>query len=546
MTEPAHRTPRLAWNAWGAADDAAAPLSDGVRALLEEGLGVAHRDTPPVAESDVHIRPSALPADVSAALNEVVGSEHVHVDDAARLRRCGGKSTPDLLRRRAGDATGAPDAVVFPADHDQVDAVLRTCSEHRVAVVTFGGGTSVVGGLEPERGPFGAVVALDLHRLDKLVALDAESGIATLQAGLRGPEAEELLAEHGFSLGHFPQSFQFATIGGFAATRSSGQNSAGYGRFDDMVTSLRVATPHGALELGRGPASAAGPDLRQLFLGSEGALGVITEVGVRVHPAPEAKEHEAWSFSDFATGAAALRELAQVGALPTVVRLSDETETGLNLALADDVGEDSPSGGCLVITMYEGTREHVASRHAEAAAVLRAAGGTSLGAPAARSWEDGRFNGPHLRDSLLAVNALAETLETATTWSNLTATYKAVGDALTGSLTNQGTPPVVMCHISHVYPEGASLYFTVACARGEDPVAQWSRAKRAAGDAIAATGATITHHHAVGLDHRPWMADEVGGLGIELLRSLKSTVDPVGVLNPGKLVPPPAEDSRDR
>lgn len=543
MTAPEHRTPHLAWNAWGA-DEEATPLSDGVRALLEEGLGVPHRDTPSVTESDVHIEPSALSADAAVALREVLGAENVRADDAARLRHCGGKSTPDLLRRRAGDAAGAPDAVVYPADHDEVQAVLRTCSEHRVAVVTFGGGTSVVGGLEPERGPFGAVVALDLHRLDTLVAIDTESGIATLQAGVRGPEAEELLAEHGFSLGHFPQSFQFATIGGFAATRSSGQNSAGYGRFDDMVANLRVATPRDTLALGRGPASAAGPDLRQLFLGSEGTLGVITEVGVRVHPVPETTEYEAWSFADFATGAAALRTLAQVGALPTVARLSDETETALNLALADDVGEESPSGGCLMITNYEGRREHVTARHAEAAALLRAAGGTSLGAVAARSWEHGRFNGPHLRDSLLDVNGLTETLETATTWSNLTATYQAVNDALTQALTGQETPPIVMCHISHVYPEGASLYFTVVCARADDPVSQWLRAKHAAGDAIAAAGATITHHHAVGLDHRPWMPDEVGDLGIELLRSLKSTVDPVGVLNPGKLVPPPGETPR--
>lgn len=545
MTAPEHRTPNLAWNAWGTADDAA-PLSDGVRALLEEGLGVPHRDTPSVPEDEVRIGASELPTEVRHALDEVVGADNVVTDDAARLRHSGGKSTPDLLRRRSGDAANAPDAVVFPTNHERVAAVLSGCARHRVAVVAFGGGTSVVGGVEPQRAGFRAVVALDLRHLDKLIELDEESGFATLQAGLRGPEVESLLTARGFSLGHFPQSFRFATVGGFAATRSSGQNSAGYGRFDDMVTGLKVATPRGTLELGRGPASAAGPDLRQLFLGSEGTFGVITEVTLRVHPKPERTAHEAWSFPDFATGASALRELARTDALPTVARLSDETETYLNLALAEDVGEESPSGGCLMITMYEGTPEHVAARHAEAAALLAAAGGTSLGAAPAESWEHGRFHGPHLRDALMDVNALAETLETATSWSNLTATHSAVRDALTESLTEQGTPPMVMCHVSHVYPTGASLYFTLACARQEDPVAQWSRAKRAAGDAIAAAGATITHHHAVGLDHRDWMPDEVGELGLDVLRAVKSAVDPDGVLNPGKLVPPAAEGSRDR
>ncbi len=543
MTAPERRTPHLSWNTWGTPGEATG-LPDGVRALLEEGLGVPHRDTPSVAESGIRVRPSALPDAVSGTLTAIVGTANVSVEDSLRLRHCGGKSTPDLLRRRAGDASGAPDAVVFPGDHDQVDAVLRACADHGVAVVAFGGGTSVVGGLEPERGGFDAVVALDLRRLDGLVEFDPESGIATLQAGLRGPEAEDLLAAHGFSLGHYPQSFRFATIGGFAATRSSGQNSAGYGRFDDMVTGLRVATPRGTLRLGRGPSSAAGPDLRQLFLGSEGALGVITEVSLRVHPEPAEKVHEAWSFPDFATGSGALRSLAQAGALPTVARLSDETETGLNLALADDVGERSASGGCLMITVYEGAAEHVKHRHAEAATLLRDGGGTSLGASPAESWEQGRFHGPYLRDALLDVNALAETLETATTWSNLIATHASVRDALTESLTGQGTPPLVMCHISHVYPTGASLYFTVACARAEEPLAQWSQAKRAAGDAIAAAGATITHHHAVGTDHRDWMRDEVGDLGLDVLRAVKSTVDPERVLNPGKLVPPVGEAFR--
>ncbi|MEU6129005.1 FAD-binding oxidoreductase [Saccharopolyspora sp. NPDC047091] len=533
MTELEHRTPDLAWNAWGTTD-AATPVSDQVRGLLEAFLGVEHRDTPSVDRSEVRLGETRLPAEARAALAGIVGDDAIRTDDETRLLHAGGKSTPDLLRRRAGDAGAAPDAVVLPADHDQVCAVLARCAEHRIAVVPFGGGTSVVGGVEPERGGFTSLISLDLRRLDRLVAVDADSRTATLQAGLRGPEAEALLAEHGFTLGHFPQSFEHASIGGFAATRSSGQASAGYGRFDAAVLRMRVATPGGELDLGRAPASAAGPDLRQLFLGSEGAFGIITEVTARVYPVPAEVESEGWSFPDFDAGSAALRRLAQEEALPTVARLSDETETWINLSAAHDVGEGGGPGGCLLITRYEGARVAVSAR---ARALLAEAGGEPLGAEPAESWAHGRYHGPYLRDALLDVNALAETLETATTWSRLAETRAAVQEAVTEALAAQGTPPLVLCHLSHVYPAGASLYFTVVCARAEDPVRQWRRAKDAAGAAISRVGATITHHHAVGLGHRPWLADEIGELGVQVLGAVKSAVDPAGVLNPGKLIP---------
>ena len=335
------------------------------------------------------------------------------------------------MRRKDTGVQDAPDAVLLPADEDEVAAILRHCAQQSIAVVPFGGGTSVVGGLDPIRGDFKAVVSLDLRRLDELHALDEVSGEAELGAGLTGPEAERLLGARGFSLGHFPQSFEFATIGGFAATRSSGQDSAGYGRFDDMVRGVRAVTPAGVLDLGRAPASAAGPDLRQLILGSEGVFGVITRVRVRVHPVPETTRYEAWSFPDFATGAAALRAVAQTGTGPTVIRLSDEAETGVNLATTETIGEQSVTGGCLAITAFEGTAAHTESRHAETRAVLEAHGGTSLGEGPARAWEHGRFGAPYLRDSLLSAGALCETLETATNWSNVGALKAAVTEALT-------------------------------------------------------------------------------------------------------------------
>ncbi|WP_245203984.1 FAD-binding oxidoreductase [Kitasatospora sp. RG8] len=524
--------PPMKWDAWG--DPALAKeLSADIKALLAAALGVTGDATPGPSADEVVLSPSRLAEADLKALAAVVGEAHVSAADADRLPRAGGKSTPDLLRRRSRGPQDAPDAVVLPGSEDEITALLALCAERRIAVVPFGGGTSVVGGLDPERGAFTAVVSLDLRRFDQLLDLDETSGEAVLGAGLTGPAAEALLSARGFELGHYPQSFRFATIGGFAATRSSGQDSAGYGRFDEMVRGLRVVTPAGVLDLGRAPASAAGPDLRELFLGSEGTLGVITAVRVRVHAAPAVKAYEAWSFPDFATGAAALRAVEQQGTGPTVIRLSDEAETMVNLAMTEKIGGEPAVTGCLAVTVFEGTADQVATRHQLTRDALLAAGGTSLGEAPARAWEHGRFNAPYLRDSLLAAGALCETLETATDWRRLADLRFAVTSALTSALPGA----LVLCHISHVYPTGASLYFTVVAALGEDPLTQWAAAKRAAGDAIVAGGGTITHHHAVGADHRPWMADEIGELGVRILRAVKAELDPAGILNPGKLIP---------
>lgn len=525
----------MAWNAWGD-PDLAKPLSEGIRSLLEQALGISGEETPPPGIEEVRLTPSALSEEHRAGLTAIVGGRHLRTDDRDRLLHAGGKSTPDLLRRREMQQD-APDAVLLPGTDDEVAAILDYCSRQRIAVVPFGGGTSVVGGLDPIRGEFGAVVTLDLRRFDALHWLDEISGEAELGAGLPGPDAERLLGERGFSLGHFPQSFRFATLGGFAATRSSGQNSAGYGRFNDMLRGMRVITPAGVLDVGRAPASAAGPDLRELFAGSEGTFGVITRVRVRVHPVPESARYEAWSFPDFTTGAAALRAVVQTGTGPTVLRLSDEVETGINLATTHSIGEQTVTGGCLAITVFEGTPAHTESRHAETSALLAAHGGTSLGEGPAKAWEAGRFDAPYLRDSLLSAGALCETLETATSWSNVPALKAAVTDALTTALTASGTAALVMCHISHLYPTGASLYFTVVAAQRGDGTAQWQAAKAAASEAIIANAGTITHHHAVGIDHRPWMSDEIGDLGVAVLRAVKQMLDPAGILNPGKLIP---------
>ncbi|MHB9863960.1 FAD-binding oxidoreductase [Streptomyces sp. YIM S03343] len=528
----------MLWSGWG--DPAkATPLPDSVTGLLRDLLGVRPRDLPPVDLPAVSVPEPDLDPAARAALLAAVGGDpdRLRTDAESRIRHTRGKSTPDLLRIRSGDISDLPAAVVLPASHDEVLAVLRACAGHGLAAVPFGGGTSVVGGLAPDRRA--PVVALDLRRMDALLDLDPVSRTATFQPGLRGPQAEALLAGIGFTLGHFPQSFEWATIGGFAAARSSGQASAGYGRFDEMVLGVTLATPRGSLDIGRAPRSAAGPDLRQLVLGSEGAFGVITAVTVRIRPVPAVRVYEGWRFPSFAEGSAALRRLAQDGPRPTVLRLSDETETFVGLAHPDAIGTSGgpQDTGCQAIVGYEGTQEDTGHRRERASAVLRACGGTWLGEEPGERWAHGRYAAPYLRDALLDAGAFAETLETAAFWSALPGLYDAVRQALTATLTAAGTPPLVMCHISHVYENGASLYFTVVFAQGDDPVAHWAPAKKAACEAILAAGGTISHHHGVGTDHRDGYVRETGPLGIDALRAVKRSLDPAGVLNPGVLLP---------
>jgi alkyldihydroxyacetonephosphate synthase len=515
------------WSRWGDPAEAG-PLAASAHALVDAFLGTS--DTPAVDPSEVRLS-EPLAESLLAELRGIVGEGHVLTDHETRLHRTRGKSTPDLLRLRAGDGSDSPDAVVRPVTHDEVAALVAWAVERHVALVPFGGGTSVVGGLAARRDGFAGVVSLDLIRFDKLLAVDLDSMTATLEPGLRGPQAEALLAEHGLTLGHFPQSFEYASIGGFAVTRSSGQSSAGYGRFDSLVVGLRVATPQGELVLGSSPANAAGPDLREVVMGSEGAFGVVTAVTVRVRQVPVVKVYETWRFDSFVAGATAMRAVAQSGVLPTVLRLSDENETSINLATPDEVGGES-SGGCLMITGYEGTQQSVDVRRSACSDLLTSLGGSSLGVD--DGWATGRFHGPYLRDSLLDVGVLVETLETVTFWSNLHRVYDAVKSALTESL---GEATLVLCHISHVYETGASLYFTVATKQSDDPISQWLSAKAAASDALIDNGASITHHHAVGQDHKPWLAREIGPVGVGILRAIKHELDPTGVLNPGVLIP---------
>lgn len=481
-----------------------------------------------------------------AALIGIVGADGVIVSAEGRWRAAGGASYLDYVRQRAGDTSGLPDAVVSPVDHDQTQAVIDLCSAAGLPIVPAGGGTSVVGGLAAST----PHIRLSTSRMRGVKDIDEISGLVTVEAGMTGPALEAILAARGLTLGHLPQSWQRASIGGYLATRSAGQASTGYGRSDDMVESVRIATPAGSWEIGHAPSSAAGPDLLQLVIGSEGSLGVITQAALRVRRLPTARRYEAWVFPGFSRAAEGFRDLAQSRISADVMRLSDEQETATTLLMSAPGGllgkgldaylrrrGIEREAAALAILGWEAVDDSVlGARRRSAVEVLRRHGGVSLGQRPGRSWRRHRFEGPHLRDALLDAGYLVETVETATTWSNLASLRQAMHDALEAALASPATRPYVMTHVSHVYETGASLYTTViAVADRTDPMGQWRRAKAAVSEAIVAGGGTITHHHAIGRDHAPWLTTEIGQQGVEVLRAVKATLDPNGVCNPSVL-----------
>jgi alkyldihydroxyacetonephosphate synthase len=539
----------MRWWGWG---DPGHPPGLPAHALgfLTEVAGIEPRPCPPVALGDIHLDPSSLDQGTLAALSEIVGAEGVLSEHSERVLHAGGKGYADLVRVRSGELEAAPDAIVLPTGRDQVRAILEICSRRSLAVVPFGGGTSVVGGVAPLRGSHAAVIALDLRRMAEMTGLDRESMTVTVEAGMRGPALEGLLAERRLTLGHFPQSFEYVSLGGCAATRSAGQASTGYGGIERMVRGLRFTAPAGDIDLPALPASAAGPDLREVLIGSEGVLGVICELDLRVREAPARLLYEGVFFSDFAAGVDVLRALAQGPGGADVARLSDEQETRMSLALAGSETVKQRLGqaylglrgfrdrGCLAILGFEGAERDVTRRRRHAIALARRAGGLPVGRSAGEAWAKGRYAAPYLRDELLDQGVMVETLETATQWSNLLRLHAAVLEAIDGALAECGTPGLVMCHVSHLYETGASLYFTfIASQQQGRELAQWQSVKGAASRAIIDDGGTITHHHAVGRDHRDWMLDEVGREGLAALAALKAEVDPAAIMNPGKLLP---------
>ena len=543
VTAPSPSARRL--GGWGF-EGRSFPPSPGLLAWLEEHLG----ETQPFPVFD----PTTMAVPKGRSLpNLPLDSSSEPLDRLAHAR---GQGLTDLLRLRSGTVPAVPDGVVRPSDSQEVVAMLEGCAAAGIRVIPWGGGTSVTGGVNVVPGNQ-AVITLDLERLSGLEGLDPKSGLATFGAGTSGPALEGALRQQGLTLGHFPQSWELSTLGGWIATRASGQESLDYGGISDLVAGLDLVAPAGRLELPPLPASAAGPDLRQLVLGSEGRLGVVTSATVRVRPQPEGLEVEAAILPSWETGIEAARRLTRERVPLSLLRLSDETETevAMTVGLAGHpwmaplvrrwLGlRGIKGGGCLMLIGTAGSSSESRITLRRAGALLRTQGAVSLGSKPGRQWLADRFRHPYLRDGLLDRGIATDTLETAAPWTALPAIYRATRRALESALAEYDESTAVLCHLSHPYPDGASLYFTFffRCPADVDlAIEHWGSLKRAATSAIVGAGATLSHHHGVGSWHAPWLADEIGGGGVRLLEAVADAFDPQGVLNPTVLL-----DSTDR
>lgn len=546
----------LRWNGWGRVDvgpDLASARLDHALDELGRRLGRRlERVNAPISLEDIDLPPSRLDGSALARLAALLPEDAVRTSRFERVTHAVGRSLPDLLRLRRGALHSAPDAVVYPDNAEQVAAVLAVAAEIGVAVVPFGGGTSVVGGVEATSGPGQtAVLALDTTKLDALLAFDPLSRTATFGAGIDGPALERALADHGFTLGHFPQSFEQSTLGGWIAARSSGQQSDGYGGIDELLVSVRMITPAGEVRTVSLPRSAAGPDLHELVLGSEGTLGVIVEATVRVRAAPRARDFRGALFRNFEDGLEACREIACVRPGLSMARLSDAAETELSELLHRDPSKvldlgrlvlgaagraGYGAGRCFFLYGAEGADDvRPAMRRARAA--VRARRGLPLGRRPGSAWLRGRFRAPYLRDLLLDYGVAVDTFESAFTWSRIGAAREYVLSGVRRAAEAHAGSGIAMSHLSHSYETGACLYFTLLYPLDADrEIEQWRAIKRDVTDAIVAAGGTLSHHHGVGIDHAPWLAAEKGELALEALRAVKRRLDPKGTMNPGKLL----------
>jgi alkyldihydroxyacetonephosphate synthase len=551
---------KLRWNGWGwAAHDDALAGREELWLWLADQLGMPSLlATPARPLEEIAIAASHLSAAERQCFASILGADRVHDDAHERAFHARGKSYHDLLRLRAGDLSVVPDAVLYPRGTEEVLRLLSFASENAIAVVPYGGGTSVVGGVSASAGGFKAVVSLDMSGMERIGEIDAVAGTATAEAGVYGAMLEKALQAKSHTLGHYPQSFEFSTLGGWIAHRGAGQQSNRYGKPEDWLLSVKLATPQGLLATEEFPASAAGPRLTDLVVGSEGAFGIITEARMRVHALPESTQYCGFLFRDFASGITAIRQAMREEIPTAMLRLSDADETHfyraysgigkkrnftsrLAQAYLDLRGIDARA--CALIAGFEGSSTSVSSAQRRFRAIAGRLGALSLGAGPGESWYKTRFHSPYLRDPMMDRGVGVDTLETATSWTKLPALYAAVRTAIESAIAETVPHPsargIVMSHVSHAYPDGASLYFTYIFPRALDgEIAQWLKIKTAASEAIVANGGTISHHHGIGEDHLPWMTAEKSMLGVDILRAIKRTLDPNGILNPGKLIPP--------
>jgi len=547
----------MKWHGWGD-PDITFPMVDKptLWPWIVNKLGIVDGTTPttpPVALESVAMAATRTSPRMLETLRGILGPEQIALDAHERLLHSYGKSFPDLFRIRNGIVTRAPDAVLFPDSHEQVQALVMLAHQHNFCLIPFGGGTNIVGGINPDPDNPRPVLTLSLRNLNRLVSLDPRSRTAIIQAGALGPKLEADLGQEGHSLGHFPDSFEYSTLGGWLATRSAGMQSDAYGRIEDMVVSIRMATPSGTIVTKAVPASSAGPDLNRFMIGSEGIFGVITEATMRVHRAPAIKDYRGFLFKDFADGVRAIEECLDRGCAPSMVRLQDsgETELAFNMK-APATGVEGwiqrrvkgwlKSRGfvepCILVIGFEGDAGPVEARREAAVKIVKRHGAFPLGESVGKTWSKDKFNIPYLRDYIMNYGCMADVAETSTVWSNVLPLYEGVTEALKTRLREVDGTGYIGCHISHTYPTGACLYFTFAARQPKGgELDHYYGYKRFITETILRLGGTLSHHHAVGIEHRPWMSQEVSPVGLQALQALKSSLDPKYVLNPGKLLP---------
>ena len=525
------------WNGWG--DEATTyPLPDSAARYLANLVGEGpHLLDASLEETLQAVPPASLPA-----------HPLISTDPEARLRHARGQSLPDWIALRSGQLRAFPDGVAYPASRQEVRSLLDYAKKTGIKLIPYGGGTSVVGHINPLPGN-APVLSMDLSRLKRLLALDESSHLATFEAGVSGPEIEKQLNARGYTLGHFPQSFVLSTLGGWIVTRSSGQQSYHYGRIEALFAGGHLETPSGTMDLPVHPASAAGPDLKQIVLGSEGRLGVLTQATLRVRPLPEFEAFYGVFFRNWEQGANAVRQIAQAGVGVSMLRMSNAIETTTTLALSgqDDLVKWAGRGlgalgygneRALLVFGVTGTRRQASQARREALEIIRAQGGLMTGTAIGKMWKKSRFYAPYLRNTLWEAGYALDTLETAIPWSEVAATAEETQKVIRAGLADAGERVLVFAHLSHVYRDGASIYITYLFRRTDpdETLRRWQALKGAASRVILAHGGTISHQHGVGLDHAAYLPAEKGPLGMQTLESVIRLFDPDGTMNPGKLL----------
>ena len=529
------------WNGWGEEQEHT-PLSAEALTFLRERVGDA---APNMADAS---RESVLASIAATRL----GSSHFHTDAATRLDHARGQSYPDWLALRYGKLGPVADGVALPTTAEEADAALQDALKIGAVVIPYGGGTSVVGHLQlPQASSVGdrPVVNISLKKLNQLRHVDSRNWLATFDAGTPGPMVEAQLKSQGFLLGHFPQSYEYSTVGGWVVTRSSGQQSLRYGRIEQMLHSARLSTPRGVLNIGGLPASSAGPDLREALMGSEGRLGLVTEATVRIRPLPTHEDFYAVFFPSWDAGVEAVRALAQADLGLSMLRLSNEIETETQLALAGHeklitwlkrylkvrkIG-DRP---VMLLIGATGNHRDALRLKREALGIAKQYRGVNTGRAIGKGWAKNRFKGPYLRNVLWEAGYGADTVETCVSWFNTTQAMRAIEAAAHKVFASFGERGHCFTHLSHVYRSGCSVYSTFVFRAGGDyerDLERWKLLKAATSEAIVGSGGTISHQHGVGVDHAPYLVQEKGELGIDLIRAMAREFDPQGQMNPGKL-----------